>query len=108
MDNDIETYQVVKLQSFADSLDEHIKNWEDIGLTQTQISKYVRSIKKAVDSLSYWPQRFQNVTDEYGFVEETHRIPIGKTYAIFYRTKPKERIVIVGAIYDRRRLRVDI
>ncbi|MBS6378006.1 MAG: type II toxin-antitoxin system RelE/ParE family toxin [Weissella confusa] len=107
MQDEQENYKIVKLPSFADSLEEHIENWEDIGLSETQIRKHVSTIQKAVKSLSYWPTRFEDVTNMYGFVEETRRIPIGKTYAIFYRIKTEERAVIVGRIYDRRRLKVD-
>lgn len=99
-------YKAVKLTSFADSLAEQIEIWESLGLNKSQITRYVTDIQTAVDSLSYWPGRFQDVTDQYGFVEPTHRIPIGNVYAVFYRIKPDINSVIVGALFDRRRFKV--
>lgn len=107
MTDEFEEYQVVLLESFRQSLADHVDGWEALGMTDGQITKYVSAVQNAVNSLQYWPGRFQDVTELYGFSETTYRIPVGKIYAIFYRVKPELNSVIVGAIFDRRRLKVD-
>ena len=48
----------------------------------------------------------QDVTNLYGFTEQTYRLLIGSSYGIFYRINSKKNIIIVGAIFGTSEMKV--
>ncbi|AMV62938.1 Hypothetical protein ADU72_1242 [Pediococcus damnosus] len=78
-----------------------------MGLSETQIKKFIRLINKTVISLKFYPNRFSDITSLYGFSKLTRRILIGKKYAIFYRVNKNQQIVQIGSLVQQKQVKVN-
>lgn len=100
----MEEFEIRYSQTFADSVEQMIERWKAVGLPIVQIQHYLTIVEAAIDSLRYWPNRFAEVSDQYGFNAATRRVLIGDQYAIFYRVDVKRKVVLVGSLFGQLQL----
>lgn len=92
---------------FAASLDRIISYWQNqLKLSPERIDEFTFYIDKKIRLLRDFPGIGQDVTDLYGFTDQTYRLLIGNSYGIFYRINSKEDIIIVGAIFGTSEIQV--
>lgn len=100
-------YQLIVSESFNNSLSLLVQNWEkELYLSDETINRFVSSIYQACNQLKVFPQMYPDVSDLYEFDQPTHRILIGKSYAIFYRITSHTTTVTVGNIFSQKQLKV--
>ncbi|HJF53742.1 MAG TPA: type II toxin-antitoxin system RelE/ParE family toxin [Limosilactobacillus coleohominis] len=87
--------------NFADSLNKIILYWQDqLKLSPEKIDEFTLHIDKKIRLLEGFSRLGQDVTDLYGFAEQTYRILIGNSYGIFYRINADQDIIVIGAIFS--------
>ena len=92
---------------FATSLDQIISYWQtQLKLSPEKIDQFTFHIDKKIRLLKDFPRLGQDVTNLYGFTEQTYRLLIGSRYGIFYRINSKKNIIIVGAIFGTSEMKV--
>ena len=92
---------------FATSLDQIISYWQtQLKLSTEKIDQFTFHIDKKIRLLKDFPRLGQDVTNLYGFTEQTYRLLIGSSYGIFYRINSKKNIIIVGAIFGTSEMKV--
>lgn len=101
-------YKLVYSNSFADSLENLIYNWEiELEFTSEQIKIFIQSIETSLRMVTEFPEMHEEVSDIYGLTSPTYRILIGKEYAMFYRLDHRKKEILVGSIFNRRQMRLD-
>lgn len=101
-------YQIRYANSFRYSLKKIISYWlEDLGLSETQVSSFVKSIDKALKNVQSFPRLGTDVTDKYGFTETTYRISVGHRYGIFYRVNTDNQRIEIGSIFSCQQMKVE-
>jgi len=100
------TYTLSFTASFADSFEEHIHQWEEFGLSEQSIQKFVGNIQSSLELLEYNPEMFEDIADRYAFDKPTFRITVGNRYAIFFRIDDEKRQVLVGSLFSQNQMNV--
>jgi len=101
-------YKLVYSNSFAESLESLIYNWEvELEFTSEKIKIFVQSIETSLRMVTEFPEMHEEVSDLYGLSSPTYRILIGKEYAIFYRLNHSKKEILVGSIFNQRQMRID-
>ncbi|MCI2031495.1 type II toxin-antitoxin system RelE/ParE family toxin [Limosilactobacillus sp.] len=92
---------------FADSLEQTILYWQDeLKLSPTKIHQFTAHLNKKIKLIGVYPGIGTDVTELYGFKEQTYRTLIGHSYGIFYRLDQANNQITIGAIFNTAEMKV--
>jgi plasmid stabilization system protein ParE len=105
----MQEYRLVFSKSFKTSLENTIDEWEnELLLSPESIRRFVRTIQKALELTKTFPKMYEEVSQIYGMEEETYRLMIGKSYAIFYRINEEKKTIHVGQLFLQKQMKLDV
>ncbi|EPH95165.1 toxin-antitoxin system, toxin component, RelE family [Enterococcus faecalis 13-SD-W-01] len=69
------------------------------------VRRFVSVIQKARGLTKTFPNMYEEVSRIFG-MEETYRIVIGKSYAIFYRINEEKKTIYIGPIFLQKQMKL--
>lgn len=107
MVGDLLMYKLIYSNSFTDSLEKLIYEWEvELEFSLEKIRIFVQSIESSLRMVSEFPEMHEEVSSVCDLSVTTYRILIGKQYALFYRLNHDKREVLVGSIFNQKQMRI--